>query len=368
MTCRDTDFGASVGTSEQRARASLYSSPPGRGRRVVSRALSALTSALIMATLSGGCGLFSQIEPLPAADVAVNVGMDAAMDMTADVGADAAMDMMAEVGADAAMDMAADMRASDQGDDMEPPSQRACRELRDHPPVGYWSLNDTEADRGDPPYLYLNTGAGSSVAGVASMILNPGPLGSGRKFDAERETFIAVPHEDSLTVEQGTISLFVKLGEVSGEREQGILSRDRQGFETGGHMAIVLSPQRHIVVRLQSDSETFSLQLESTALSEQDWHHVALSFDGSMVRLYIDGVMQREVFSDYTFWRTEGRYNNREPFVIGAKSSFRVPIEDDPYQGIHDFFDGLIEGIALHDRPWSGAHIDALSKKCVHPS
>lgn len=77
--------------------------------------------------------------------------------------------------------------------------------------------------------------------------------------------------------------------------------------------------------------------LKSVPLSTQGWHHVAATFDGESLRLYVDGSSQGEAITP----RLGG--TAIRPLTIGAK-----PSSDDLH--VENFFRGDLDDLRLYDR------------------
>ena len=84
----------------------------------------------------------------------------------------------------------------------------------------------------------------------------------------------------------------------------------------------------------------------STKFKANEWHHVAGTFDGKVLRLYVDGKLEamRNTTAVPNF--------NKQPLIIGAK-----------YQGIAgDCFIGALDEVAFYNRALSETEIQAMSQ------
>ena len=86
---------------------------------------------------------------------------------------------------------------------------------------------------------------------------------------------------------------------------------------------------------------------EVTALlpSRNEWHHVAASYDGTLVKLFVDGVLVRAAAANGLVAASG------EPLYVGT-SSATAPAGH--------FFDGLIDDVRLFGRALSDAEIGSL--------
>lgn len=87
------------------------------------------------------------------------------------------------------------------------------------------------------------------------------------------------------------------------------------------------------------------VQIDSeTKFKANEWHHVAGTFDGSTLRLYVDGKLE-------SMQKTGGKPSvNKQPLVIGAK-----------FQGIAgDCFIGALDEVSYFNKPLSDSEVSAL--------
>lgn len=89
-------------------------------------------------------------------------------------------------------------------------------------------------------------------------------------------------------------------------------------------------------VKMISKGETPS---EGSALAAGEWHHLAMSWDGSVLRAYLDGVF------DYSSTPTGTNWQSCTKFTVGAKH----------YS--YDWFDGLVDDVRLYSTQLSESEI-----------
>ncbi|MEM9884059.1 MAG: LamG domain-containing protein, partial [Planctomycetota bacterium] len=119
-----------------------------------------------------------------------------------------------------------------------------------------------------------------------------------------------------------------------------------QGYNTGGHFRVVLTGSR-LECRLQSTTDSYTLQSSGGAVTAGQWHHVAVGFGGDGLRMYLDGV---QVDSDgYAggLGTSSGGTGNPEPWVFGADMEYSAT---ESSSGWTDPFDGRIDDVRLYDR------------------
>lgn len=86
-----------------------------------------------------------------------------------------------------------------------------------------------------------------------------------------------------------------------------------------------------------------TVNLTADLPSTNDWHHLAGSYDGATLRLYVDGQLVNQMPASGPLRVTT------EPLYIGAKNPWGF------------FFQGTLDEIAIFDRALSDAEIGALA-------
>ena len=167
--------------------------------------------------------------------------------------------------------------------------------------------------------------------------------------------YAVTPHGSSLLLDAGSVSfLFRDTGSI---RNQGLISKDSSGYDTGGHMTIYTNGYRDkIKVRLQSDHSSHYLSSEKIELDR--WYHVVFSWGDQGMRLFMDG---EHVDSDsYTggLGATSGDIGNFEPLVFGASSWGSGNASATP---IHDKLSGALDEIMFFDRQLTDTEIEHLN-------
>ena len=105
---------------------------------------------------------------------------------------------------------------------------------------------------------------------------------------------------------------------------------------------------------LLSDDGTFGVghvkyYESSVTVFDETWHHVAFTFDGTDLKLYVDGQEDASVtkLKDYTL---SGLYNSSSNMTIGAQLMSGLP---------WDFFQGDIKDVGIYNRALAGNEVDA---------
>jgi len=159
---------------------------------------------------------------------------------------------------------------------------------------------------------------------------------AGGTFNGILADVIEIAHNDNSLLNNGTLELTFNTDTISGS--QGIYSKDSSGYDTGGHLTLLLSGN-DLVLRIQSTTTTYSITAADVITAGVEYH-AAVSFGSGGLKLYLDGAL---VGSDAY---TGGLVGNYEPAVIGASSSSSDNLVAN---NLKDFFDGTISNVNLYN-------------------
>lgn len=147
-------------------------------------------------------------------------------------------------------------------------------------PVGYWNFNNV----GDTSFGTVNNA--TWVAGRDQTGLSFNGISS----------YVNIPYSTNLDIQNGAITLqgWVKLFSLSA----GGTTRDQMVVvEKPDQYYLTVDPAGHIGAKFAGVTQNFvySVRTVSTAVSAtnvaSDWHHIAVTYDGSNIRFYLDGVL-----------------------------------------------------------------------------
>jgi hypothetical protein len=211
-------------------------------------------------------------------------------------------------------------------------------------PIAYWNFNEVsghmvEDSAGDPQNGVQN----GVFFGCRPDLDDPGPdtaFGAETSADFHHTTkeYIAVAHDAAFEVTEGTVQFWFKTDRTHGE--QTLFSKDKRGYETGGHLNIALDDSR-IEVRLQSSGESFFIRTDKL-IDGHTWYHLTFTFGDGGMKLYLDG----ELIGENSF--TGGLAGNQEPIVIGGSLMWNQYDGDDLQRlNVKEAFDGHIDEVAF---------------------
>jgi hypothetical protein len=151
--------------------------------------------------------------------------------------------------------------------------------------VGYW-----KADEGSGTVLVDSSGAGNSGTINLTPTWVTGHLGLGIRFGAS--AYVTVPSVASLNMTGAvTIAAWIRPEATATAYTQCLI---KKGSNTVGAYDIGLSPVGKVFVRL-NNSTTFRVDSATSYPTNGTWMHVAATYDGTTIRLYVNGVLERSV-------------------------------------------------------------------------
>jgi hypothetical protein len=119
-----------------------------------------------------------------------------------------------------------------------------------------------------------------------------GKFGKALEYDAT-DDYVEIPHHDELSLQTYTIATWTKLKPRPGEWQAIV---HKQG--AGGNS------ERNYVLNINNDLESVAHEHASgganqrldgvTVVTDDEWHHLAITYDGSSSRVYVDGALDAE--------------------------------------------------------------------------
>jgi hypothetical protein len=185
-----------------------------------------------------------------------------------------------------------------------------------------WGSNETVTDG-------VNGMTGTAKGGTGS---TSGAEGDAAQFDGSGD-YIEVPHDASMETTTGTFTAdFVAWNNGT------IASKDSKNYDDGGHFDIDINSDREVVVRIQTDDS--SITLEGGDVDWNNWHNVTVTWDGDTVALYVNGEEVDSVQSDWNM------ASNQNPWTFAAS---QTSSGDDVADNLKDYLNGKIDNPALFD-------------------
>lgn len=168
-----------------------------------------------------------------------------------------------------------------------------------------------------------------------------GRVGGGCQFGGT-DHFIAVPGSPSLSSKHATFMVWIKAAD--GTTGRTLLDRHAgQGFAlTLGEGATGMRGKALAYVAGRSCAS-------DNAVSDNFWHHLAATYDGETLKLYVDGVAQKQSSA----WKGEIGAAGRE-LTVGANRSNPSPEE----KGVS--YQGVLDEVQIYDRALAATDITAI--------
>jgi len=158
--------------------------------------------------------------------------------------------------------------------------------------VAYWPF-DGDADD------YSGYGNDGTITGTTTVA---GKFGAALDFDSTNPDTIIVPHSDSLDMDNITVSMWIKT--IAGDQDFG---REWQGGDQRSWALNNGDGDGKIIFSITTDGTTGTIKsaIGTSSASDGLWHHIVGTYDGTNVKVYVDGVLEdSEVESGTLFHST----------------------------------------------------------------
>jgi len=197
-------------------------------------------------------------------------------------------------------------------------------------PVAHWKFDEgagttiyDSSGNGNNGTLYLGTSGNTSIPSAWVS----GKHGSALSFDGV-DDYVRVPHSSNLVfTNKFTFVGWIYPKDFSYDRNYG-----RRVFHKGDNPMIHLLVTYSFRFRLKIGGVTYDFSAPANSLTVNTWHHIAAVYDGSFVRLYVNGVKVLESA------RTGNLDTNTEDLFIGIHSSLTAGA-----------FNGLIDDVRIYN-------------------
>ena len=207
-----------------------------------------------------------------------------------------------------------------------PPSQLSYHDqVLAASPAAYWRLGETSGtsaadETGANPGTYNNVLLGAP--GALSSDSNPSA-----SFDGVR-SYVRVPASPSLDMTSAvTVELWAKRRTIS-STYQVLVGKPGNGQSKLENYAVWLTNSNRYQAYF-GDGSTF-VSVVTPAITDTNWHHVVATYNGSRVRIYLDGVLKQEIA------QTLQMRGNNLPLNIGRANNGSY------------FFNGWLDEVAVY--------------------
>ena len=203
--------------------------------------------------------------------------------------------------------------------------------------VGWWKLDETSGLTAADSSLFGNDGI------LTSGEWTNGVVGGALEFDGT-DGYISVPSSSSLQLTSAlTIAGWIKANSWDSGNDVDPIARKGEGNPNNYQLAVVDGRATFYLDGGEADDDGF---VGNTPLNTDQWYHIAATWDGVAVRIYVDGVVD----NDPSDSRGDAIGTDTRPFYLGGRSGA-------------DLFDGTLDDIRLYNRALSEAEIKSLAAR-----
>ncbi len=171
--------------------------------------------------------------------------------------------------------------------------------------------------------------------------LAEGRFGKALKYPAQKDSFIEIKHKDSLNLTTFSFVMWVKLQPTN--TYQCVIAKTTDGL-TENYTGYLMDSTKVFWTRFTSGGATkWGFQkFGTTPITDDNWHHLAGTYDMKSVKSYVDGKVEADAPFDGKPDKNEG------PLTIGACTGMPYPIN------------GLMDEVALFNVALTGDDIKRI--------
>ncbi|MHC4756735.1 MAG: LamG domain-containing protein [Planctomycetota bacterium] len=203
--------------------------------------------------------------------------------------------------------------------------------------VGWWKLDETSGLTAADSSLFGNDGI------LTGSEWTNGVVGGALEFDGT-DSYVSVPSSSSLQLTNAlTIAGWIKANSWDSGNDVDPIARKGEGNPNNYQLAVVDGIATFYLDGGEADDDGF---VGNTPLNIDQWYHIAATWDGVSVRIYVDGVVD----NDPSDSRGDAIGTDTRPFYLGGRSGT-------------DLLDGTLDDIRLYNRALSEAEIKSLAAR-----
>ncbi|HEX5076793.1 MAG TPA: LamG-like jellyroll fold domain-containing protein, partial [Gemmatimonadaceae bacterium] len=208
------------------------------------------------------------------------------------------------------------------------------------------SLSVAASLRGE--WLLDGNASDSSSYGSSATLVGAPPFVAGRVGQAlslnGTSQYATVPDANHLDLTSGlTMAAWIRPAGAAAAT-QDVIKKATLGGINGYELSLSSAGKVFVRLNQQASAETFRINSTSSyPLNNTAWMHVAATYDGSTIRLYINGTLEGSVAGPAAI------ATNSLPLTLGAQSDATR------------FYDGLVDDVRLYSRALSAAEITTLA-------
>ncbi|NLX13479.1 MAG: hypothetical protein GXY44_07480 [Phycisphaerales bacterium] len=161
-------------------------------------------------------------------------------------------------------------------------------------------------------------------------------------------SFASLPHSDKLDPKQLTVEAWIYLTEYPGgdDPRRWIVNKNYHDAVEGHYALVVEGKKAAGFLNIGGDEKNCHRARSGEVLELDQWHHLAMTYDGSVLRFYLDG---REAASEKI---DKPRVTGNRSFAVGRREDQRPS----------NCFFGKIDEVRLYERALSAAEVKTNAK------
>ena len=195
--------------------------------------------------------------------------------------------------------------------------------------VGLWHLDETSVGTGST--AYDSSGNNLSAIATGTTLVN-GFAGKARKFNGSGD-YLSIADNTALKPSTITIEAWVRPDSFASYASLVCKMRD-SGGPYGSSYKLGFDLSNHFSFGL-FDGSRWHTAIGNTSITTGQWYHVMGTYDGSDVKIYVNGVLDGK-----THWGGQINYLGTRPVIIGAA-------EELANFGVTSFFNGIIDEVKI---------------------
>ena len=196
--------------------------------------------------------------------------------------------------------------------------------------VGAWLFDE---NRGDTAKDASGNGHNGDIVGAKWV---QGKIGTALEFDG-KGNIVEIPHDKAFDLTAYTASAWIKTQPTG--KWQTVLGKEPVAGNPRNYGVYVAGDTKLLGVNYTTGG-AWKTAFSKTVAADGKWHHVAATYDGKVLRAYMDGVMEGETKTEIP------PDHNTEPVRIGRWGAPRG-----------DYMEGVIDEVAIFSEALTGDEI-----------
>jgi len=186
-------------------------------------------------------------------------------------------------------------------------------------PVGEWKLDEGTGTSANDTSGNANTG--TLGTGSSAPTWSTGKIGKGLNFDGT-DDYVSVADSSSLSPSQVTVETWAKFNSIADGKT--IVAKDKSSGQS--YMIAIGVANAGYLEFATYNGAWYGAKVLSSTISTNTWYHIVGSYDGTNLRLYVNGVLQNTASGpasiDYTAGLSDKRLTIGRYYASGIGSNY----------------------------------------------